>query len=88
MRPTPFTRPTLVAALEMIGSGGHNALGRVRCVIPSGGIRDNTINRLLLMSSVDQYAERVPMALYIERPDPMTYPRDHFTGGRPYDGGP
>lgn len=51
---------------------------KVQCIMPSGGIRDNTINRLLLMSSVDHYSERVPMAFFIERPDPSTYPRAHF----------
>jgi hypothetical protein len=64
----------------LAGTGAPSLIGRVRCIIPSGGIRDNTINRLLLMSSVEHYAERVPMALFIERRDPTTYPRDHYAG--------
>ncbi|MGW8278805.1 hypothetical protein ACWGK7_04845 [Sphingomonas aurantiaca] len=35
---------------------------KVSCIMPAGGIRDNTINRLLPMSSVDHHSGRVPMA--------------------------
>lgn len=50
---------------------------KVKCAIPAGGIRDNSINRLLLMSSVDHYLESVPIAFYIQRPDPSKYDRKH-----------
>jgi hypothetical protein len=40
--------------------------GRIRCAFPAGGIQDNTVNRLLLMSSSDHHLPCVPMAFYIE----------------------
>jgi hypothetical protein len=39
---------------------------RISCVFPSRGIQDNTINRLLLMSSSERHLSRVPMAFFIE----------------------
>lgn len=39
---------------------------RISCVFPSDGIQDNTINRLLLMSSSEEHLPRVPMAFFIE----------------------
>lgn len=72
---------THAALQEELRRAGAPALAaKVHCIMPSGGIRDNTVNRLLLMSSVDQYSERVPMAFFVERPDPSTYPRNHFAG--------
>lgn len=44
--------------------------GRVSCVFPTGGIQDNTVNRLLLMSSSERHVPNVPMAFLIERPVP------------------
>lgn len=41
---------------------------RISCVLPSGGIRDNTVNRLLLMSSSERHLPSVPMAFFIEEP--------------------
>lgn len=43
-------------------------LGRIRCAFPAGGIQDNTVNRLLLMSSSEYHLPGVPMAFYIEPP--------------------
>ena len=40
--------------------------GRISCVFPSGGIQDNTVNRLLLMSSSEKHLWNVPMAFFIE----------------------
>ena len=40
--------------------------GRMRGLFPMGGIRDNTVNRLLLMSSSEHHLHSVPMALFIE----------------------
>jgi hypothetical protein len=40
--------------------------GRISCVSPLGGIQDNTVNRLLLMSSSENHLPNVPMAFFIE----------------------
>lgn len=40
--------------------------GRITCAFPSGGIQDNNINRLLLMSSSEHHLPYVPMAFFIE----------------------
>ena len=42
-------------------------LGRISCAFPVGGIQDNTVNRLLLMSSSEAHLANVPMAFFIER---------------------
>lgn len=39
---------------------------RISCVFPSGGIQDNTVNRLLLMSSSERHLPSVPMAFFLE----------------------
>jgi len=39
---------------------------RVSCVFLGGGIRDNTVNRLLLMSSSEKHLPNVPMAFHIK----------------------
>lgn len=39
---------------------------RISCVFPSGGIQDNTVNRLLLMSSSERHLPSVPMAFFIK----------------------
>jgi hypothetical protein len=44
--------------------------GRMSCVFAPTGIQDNTINRLLLMSSSEHHLPMVPMAFYIQRPSP------------------
>jgi hypothetical protein len=43
--------------------------GRLSCVFAPGGIQDNTINRLLLMSSSEHHLSMVPMGFYIRRSD-------------------
>lgn len=40
--------------------------GRIHGLFPAGGIQDNTVNRLLLMSSSEHHLHNVPMALFIE----------------------
>lgn len=40
--------------------------GRLNGIFPIGGIQDNTVNRLLLMSSSEHHLPSVPMAFYIE----------------------
>jgi hypothetical protein len=39
---------------------------RIFCVFPPGGVQDNTVNRLLLMSSSEKHLASVPMAFFIE----------------------
>jgi hypothetical protein len=41
---------------------------RMSCVCPHGGIQDNTVNRLLLMSSSERHLPSVPMAFFIDKP--------------------
>ena len=45
--------------------------GRISCVFPPGGIQDNTVNRLLLMSSSERHLSNVPMAFFIEQDDEL-----------------
>jgi hypothetical protein len=40
--------------------------GRIHGLFPVGGIQDNTVNRLLLMSSSEHHLHSVPMAFFIE----------------------
>jgi hypothetical protein len=39
---------------------------RISCAFPVAGIQDNTVNRLLLMSSSERHLPSVPMAFFIE----------------------
>ncbi|TPM41179.1 DUF4238 domain-containing protein [Mesorhizobium sp. B2-3-2] len=54
-------------ALRKRGEFGND--GRISCVFAPTGIQDNTINRLLLMSSSEHHLQMVPMAFYIQRSD-------------------
>jgi hypothetical protein len=40
--------------------------GRISCILAPGGIQDNTVNRLLLMSSSERHLPSVPMAFFVE----------------------
>jgi len=51
-------------------SGAHVSEARVSCLSPAGGIQDNTVNRLLLMSSSEHHLASVPMALFVKRDVP------------------
>ena len=51
-------------------SGTHFSEARVSCLWPAGGIQDNTVNRLLLMSSSEHHLASVPMAFFIKRDVP------------------
>lgn len=42
-------------------------LGNVATIFRVGGIQDNTVNRLLLMSSSEYHLQSVPMATYVSR---------------------
>lgn len=50
--------------------------GRISCALPAGGIQDNTVNRLLLMSSSERHASSVPMAFYIKPADEVAVEAD------------
>jgi hypothetical protein len=39
---------------------------KLSCLFPVGGIQDNTINRLLLMSSSESHTSSVPMAFFLQ----------------------
>jgi hypothetical protein len=43
--------------------------GRISCVFPPGGMQDNAVNRLLLMSSSEKHISSVPMAFFIQPAD-------------------
>jgi hypothetical protein len=43
----------------------HAILGRIHCAFPLSGIQDNTVNRLLLMSSSDQHLQNIPMVFFL-----------------------
>jgi len=47
-------------------SGVHLSEARVSCLWPAGGIQDNTVNRLLLMSSSEHHLASAPMALFFK----------------------
>lgn len=47
-------------------SADNRSKAQVSCLWPAGGIQDNTVNRLLLMSSSEQHLASVPMALFIK----------------------
>ena len=46
-------------------SGAYLSEARVSCLWPAGGIQDNTVNRLLLMSSSEHHLASAPMALFV-----------------------
>lgn len=53
------------AAIKKARVNGVQA--RVTCLFPCGGIQDNAINRLLLMSSSERHLSNVPMAFFLEK---------------------
>lgn len=61
-----FVRHHAKAQAELTKQGIEGTAGRVRCAFPAGGIQDNTINRLLLMSSSEHHLPSLPIAFFIE----------------------
>jgi len=51
------------SAIEKAGIREKRA--RISCLFPAGGILDNTVNRLLLMSSSETHLPSVPIAFFI-----------------------
>lgn len=63
-----FRRAHAQTQAVMAKNGTPYKVGKVSCLFPIGGIQDNTVNRLLLMSSSEHHAPSVPMAFYIADP--------------------
>ena len=61
-----FARDHAAAQAKLRRAGISDNAARLSCVIPSTGIQDNTVNRLLLMSSSERHLPNVPMAFFIE----------------------
>lgn len=47
-------------------SGARLSEAQVSCLWPAGGIQDNTVNRLLLMSGSERHLDSAPMALFVK----------------------
>jgi hypothetical protein len=63
-------------------SGAHLSEARVSCLWPAGGIQDNTVNRLLLMSSSEHHLASAPMALFVKGNVPKRFSPDLLGIGR------
>lgn len=61
-----FAKAHAAAQAALRKSGVPVEEGRISCVFPPGGMQDNTVNRLLLMSSSERHLSSVPMAFFIE----------------------
>lgn len=61
------SRTATQSTIRRAGSLRHS-VGRLKSVMRIGGVQDNTVNRLLLMSSSKHHLPCVPMALFIDRP--------------------
>jgi len=64
-----FAKAHAAAQVGFKKSGVPVKEGRISCVFPPGGMQDNTVNRLLLMSSSERHISNVPMAFFIEPAD-------------------
>jgi hypothetical protein len=78
--PKPNREAQMVARFAKAHSATQDAIeksgvpikdGRISCVFPPGGIQDNTVNRLLLMSSSERHLSGVPMAFFIRPADEL-----------------
>jgi hypothetical protein len=55
--------PSVVAFAKKLGTS--ISMEKLAVLWPLGGIQDNTVNRLLLMSSSEHHLASVPMALFL-----------------------
>ena len=62
-----FRRNKQAADAEIEKANVPHTLGKVSSIFRLGGLQDNTVNRLLLMSSSEHHLQSVPMATYISR---------------------
>lgn len=61
-----FAKAHVPAQAAIEKAGIRVKRGRITCSFSNGGIQDNTVNRLLLMSSSEAHLPSVPMAFFIE----------------------
>lgn len=61
-----FARTHAPAQASLKKAGILTKEGRVSCIFPRGGIQDNSVSRLLLMSSSEMHTSSVPMAFFID----------------------
>jgi hypothetical protein len=61
-----FRRVQVSTVLAVRKSGVQLSEGSISCLWPAGGIQDNTVNRLLLMSSSEHNLASAPMALFVK----------------------
>jgi len=62
---------TMTATQSTIKRAGvSHSIGQLQSVMRVGGFQDNTVNRLLLMSSSNRHLPWVPMAMFVDRPKP------------------
>ena len=61
-----FAREHRAGQATMLKHGVAGSSGHLSCVVPGEGIQDNTVNRLLLMSSSEHHLSSVPMAFFIQ----------------------
>jgi hypothetical protein len=64
-----FDKTHASAQARLKKSGAPIKEARISCVFPPGGMQDNTVNRLLLMSSSERHSASVPMAFLVEPAD-------------------
>lgn len=61
-----FLRVHASAVAAIKRSGARFSEAKISCLFPLGGIQDNTVNRLLLMSSSEHHLGSAPMALFVK----------------------
>ena len=61
-----LTKGHKLAQLAIAKSEPQTANVQIRAAVPASGIQDNTVNRLLLMSSSEYHLSGVPMAFFME----------------------
>ncbi|MCC8967819.1 hypothetical protein H8A95_37310 [Bradyrhizobium sp. Pear76] len=60
-----FAKVHSTTQTAMRKSGADTRPAQISCMFPLGGIQDNNVNRLLLMSSSERHLPNVPMAFFI-----------------------
>ena len=61
-----FNRTHNAARLAAVKSGVVTSPARASFLWPAGGIQDNSVNRLLLMSSSEHHLASAPMAMFLK----------------------
>ncbi|TBD83253.1 DUF4238 domain-containing protein [Rhizobium ruizarguesonis] len=68
-----FTSINSISEKSLKRSTVLQSLGKMRCVIPYGGINHNNASRMLLTSGADHHMDSVPMAFFVETSNPDAY---------------